>query len=79
MPSHAPLQAYQRGEIRHTGVMVHLVPDEGVDGGPAAGAGGRLRSTPEDTLETLEARIHAVEHRLLVENAGAHHHLRDNP
>ena len=27
-------EAYQRGEIEHTGVMVHLVPDEGVDNGP---------------------------------------------
>src|SRR5512141_2441629 len=27
-------EAYQRGEIDHTGVMVHLVPDEGVDNGP---------------------------------------------
>src|SRR5258708_26775589 len=25
------LEAFRRGEIRHTGVMVHLVPDEGVD------------------------------------------------
>ena len=29
--------AYQRGEIQHTGVMVHLVPDEGVDNGPVLG------------------------------------------
>ncbi len=27
-------EAYQRGEIDRTGVMVHLVPDEGVDNGP---------------------------------------------
>jgi len=26
--------AYRRGEIEHTGVMVHLVPDEAVDSGP---------------------------------------------
>src|SRR5919108_1062034 len=30
-------EAYQRGEITHTGVMVHLVPDEGVDNGPVIG------------------------------------------
>ena len=30
-------KAYQLGEIRHTGVMVHLVPDEGVDNGPVLG------------------------------------------
>ncbi len=27
-------EAYQRGEIKHTGIMVHFVPDEGVDNGP---------------------------------------------
>lgn len=58
--------AYQAGEIRATGVMVHLVPDEGVDCGPVL-----LQETvailPEDTLERLETRIHAVEHRLLVD------------
>ena len=27
-------EAYQRGEIQSTGVMTHLVPDEGVDAGP---------------------------------------------
>ena len=27
-------EAYQQGHIRHTGVMVHLVPDEGVELGP---------------------------------------------
>ena len=27
-------EAYQKGEREHTGVMVHLVPDEGVDVGP---------------------------------------------
>lgn len=59
-------EAYQKGEIDHTGVMVHLVPDEGVDVGPVV-----LQETvpinPQDTLDDLEARIHAVEHRLLVQ------------
>ena len=27
-------EAFRRGEITETGVMVHLVPDEGVDNGP---------------------------------------------
>lgn len=57
--------AYQRGEIAHTGVMVHLVPDEGVDNGPVL-AHEVVPIEPDDSLETLEARIHAVEHRLLV-------------
>lgn len=58
-------EAYQRGEIAHTGVMVHLVPDEAVDAGPVV-AKEIVPIEPADTLETLEARIHAVEHRLLV-------------
>jgi phosphoribosylglycinamide formyltransferase-1 len=58
-------ESFQRGEIRNTGVMIHLVPDEGVDCGPVL----RQEEVPilaGDTLETLEARIHSVEHRLLV-------------
>lgn len=57
--------AYQRGEIEHTGVMVHLVPDEGVDSGPVL-AKELVSIQPTDTLETLQARVHATEHRLLV-------------
>jgi formyltetrahydrofolate-dependent phosphoribosylglycinamide formyltransferase len=58
-------EAYQRGEIDHTGVMVHLVPDEGVDNGPVL-ATEIIPIQPADTLESLERRIHAVEHQLLV-------------
>lgn len=58
--------AYRRGEIAHTGVMVHLVPDEGVDSGPVL-AQEIVPINPDDTLETLEARIHIVEHRQLVQ------------
>lgn len=57
--------AYQRGEIDHTGVMVHLVPDEGVDNGPVLGTE-IVPFEKNDTLESLEARIHQTEHRLLV-------------
>lgn len=57
--------AYQCGEITHTGVMVHLVPDEGVDAGPVL-AQEVVLIEPQDTLDSLESRIHAVEHRLLV-------------
>lgn len=59
-------EAYQRGTIDGTGVMVHLVPDEAVDAGPVILAED-VPIFPDDTLETLEARIHAVEHRLLPE------------
>ncbi len=58
-------EAFRRGEIAHTGVMVHLVPDEGVDVGPAL-AQEAVPIYPHDTVDDLEARIHAVEHRLLV-------------
>jgi formyltetrahydrofolate-dependent phosphoribosylglycinamide formyltransferase len=58
-------EAHQRGEIDHTGVMVHLVPDEGVDNGPVLA----IEVVPiqaEDTLEALERRVHEVEHHILV-------------
>ncbi len=54
------------GERDTTGVMVHLVPDEGVDDGPVL-ATEDVSILPDDTLDTLEARIHTVEHRLLVD------------
>lgn len=49
-----------------TGVMVHLVPDEGVDDGPVLAT----RVVPIDTSGTLEsfaALVHDTEHSLLVE------------
>jgi len=59
-------EAFQRGEVTHTGVMVHLVPDEGVDTGPVL-AQEVVAIYPQDSLEMLETRIHSVEHRLLVD------------
>ena len=53
------------GERTRTGVMVHLVPDEGVDSGPVL-ATATVPIQPDDTLESLTDRIHATEHRLLV-------------
>ena len=58
-------EAYQRGEIDHTGVMVHLVPDEGVDNGPVLGEQ-KIYFQPDESLEQFEARVHEVEHTLLV-------------
>ena len=58
-------EAYQNGEINHTGIMVHLVPDEGVDDGPVL-ATEIVSIHPTDTLESLEARVHKTEHSLLV-------------
>lgn len=57
--------AYQRGEIKKTGVMVHLVPDEGVDSGPVL-ASEDVLIYANDTVEMLERRIHQTEHGLLV-------------
>jgi phosphoribosylglycinamide formyltransferase 1 len=54
------------GERTRTGLMVHLVPDEGVDDGPVL-ATAEVPILADDTLETLGARVHATEHRLLVD------------
>ena len=59
-------EAYRKGEISRTGVMVHLVPDEGVDVGPMV-VQAEVPIHPEDSVDTLEARIHATEHKLLVQ------------
>lgn len=58
--------AFERGEIQQTGVMVHLVPDAGVDCGPVL----NQRIVPilaGQSLVELEAEIHAVEHEILVQ------------
>lgn len=57
--------AFDRGEIDRTGVMVHLVPDERVDEGPVL-ATEEVSLRAGDTVATVSERIHAVEHRLLV-------------
>jgi phosphoribosylglycinamide formyltransferase-1 len=54
------------GARDHTGVMVHLVPDEGVDDGPVL-ATTTVPILPDDTLDALTTRVHAAEHRLLVD------------
>jgi phosphoribosylglycinamide formyltransferase-1 len=59
-------EAYGRSEIDHTGVMVHLVPDEGVDNGPVL-ATEIVQINKDDTLETLETRVHQTEHRIIVQ------------
>ncbi len=67
--THAIERAWQEalaGQRTSTGVMVHLVPDEGVDDGPVL-ATADVPILPDDTLESLEARVHAVEHHLLVD------------
>ena len=58
-------EAYQKGEIDHTGVMVHLVPDEGVDSGPVL-ATQKIEFIKEEALEDFEIRVHKAEHSLLI-------------
>jgi phosphoribosylglycinamide formyltransferase 1 len=49
-----------------SGVMVHLVPDEGIDDGPVL-ATATIPFETDDTLETFATRVHEAEHRLLVD------------
>lgn len=58
-------QAWVEGEITESGVMVHWVPDEGVDVGPVI-ATEAVPFEAGDTVEMFGARLHAVEHRLIV-------------
>ncbi len=55
-------QAWRRG-VKVTGCTVHYVTSE-VDGGPIIDQAA-VRIDATDTLESLEAKIHAVEHVLL--------------
>jgi folate-dependent phosphoribosylglycinamide formyltransferase PurN len=58
-------EAFQRGEIEHTGVMVHWVVPE-IDAGPVITTA-NVPIYTTDSLADLETRMHATEHRLLVE------------
>jgi phosphoribosylglycinamide formyltransferase-1 len=57
--AHAIVDALAAG-VETTGVTIHLV-DEGLDTGTVL----RQEAVPLDPKETLEQRLHAVEHRLL--------------
>lgn len=52
-----------------SGVMVHLVPDEGVDTGPVLGSV-EVSLAVHDTLEEFAQRMHAAEHGLIVSVVG---------
>jgi phosphoribosylglycinamide formyltransferase-1 len=58
-------QAWQKGEIDHTGIMVHLVPDQGVDSGPVL-ATREIPFRAGEPIEVFEERLHAEEHTLLI-------------
>ncbi len=59
--AHAIKDAFEYG-VKVTGVTVHFV-DEGVDSGPII-LQGSVSVENNDTLSTLEAKIHKLEHRI---------------
>ena len=61
---HAIKDAFEAHE-KETGVTIHFV-DEGVDTGPII-LQRKVPILPDDTLETLEARVHALEYELYPE------------
>jgi formyltetrahydrofolate-dependent phosphoribosylglycinamide formyltransferase len=58
-----------QGARDHSGVMVHYVPDEGVDDGPVI-ASAQVGIRSDDTLDAFAVRMHAAEHALLVRALG---------
>ena len=58
-------EAFQRGEISHSGCMVHTTIPE-VDAGPVI-AQTIVPIYPTDTLDSFAVRMHQAEHTLLVE------------
>ena len=69
LPEYQGLHAIERAFLDHertgkdqTGVTIHYV-DTGLDTGPVI-LQQKVPIYPDDTLATLEARIHAVEHEL---------------
>ncbi len=57
------------GNRSHTGVMVHLVPDEGVDDGPVLGTA-TVAIDVSAGFDAFAALVHATEHDLLVDTLG---------
>jgi phosphoribosylglycinamide formyltransferase 1 len=62
-PGPHPIEDVLAAGVRETAATVHYV-DEGVDTGPVI-ATERVPVLEDDTVETLRARVQAVEHRLL--------------
>lgn len=58
-------EAYHKGEIEHGGCMVHYVIPQ-VDAGPVI-AQAPVPILSDDTLETYAQRVHATEHRIMIE------------
>lgn len=68
-PGMRPIEDVLAAGVRETAATVHYV-DEGVDTGPVIAAE-RVPVEAGDTVETLRARVQAVEHRLLPETVRA--------
>jgi phosphoribosylglycinamide formyltransferase-1 len=62
-PGAHPIEDVLAAGVSETAATVHYV-DEGVDSGPVIAAE-RVPVQPGDTVDTLRARVQAVEHRLL--------------
>jgi phosphoribosylglycinamide formyltransferase-1 len=62
-PGAHPIEDVLAAGVGETAATVHYV-DEGVDSGPVI-ASAPVPVLPDDTVETLRARVQAVEHRLL--------------
>ena len=60
--------AARAGQGDRTGVMLHHVPDEGVDTGPPILVR-EVEIGSEESLDSLESRMHLAEHELVIELA----------
>lgn len=56
---------FAAGKRTQTGVMVHFVPDEGIDNGPVI-TSAIVPIYPSDSFADLQQRMHATEHHLLI-------------
>ena len=64
-PGAHPIEDVLAAGVAETAATVHYV-DEGIDTGPVIAAE-RVPVLPDDTIDTLRARVQQVEHRLLPE------------
>lgn len=59
----------EAGARAQTGVMIHLVPDEGVDDGPVLGTA-TVSINVDAGFDAFAALVHTTEHQLLVDTLG---------
>ena len=62
--------AWEAGEVAETGVMVHWVPDAGVDEGPVINTLS-IGFRDGESLADFEQRVHDLEHLLIVDGVRA--------